>query len=173
MAQACGLTRFGPRQTCPIHPQRASIGAPRSVECTCGLGPTKFHAVTDANGRLLSFFITAGQNSEYIDAPALPDELPKAQWLLAYRRYDADWFHGYPWRTKASILASQARSPATDRSNTTNAAIAAVTTARLCSADRRTGVELLLAMIDAKLPFRHRAGSHRHLIAVTNGLNPN
>lgn len=53
---------------------------------------TKLHAVTDANGRPLSFFMTAGQVSDYIGAAALLDELPKAQWLLADRGYDADWF---------------------------------------------------------------------------------
>jgi transposase len=52
----------------------------------------KLHAVTDANGRPLSFFMTAGQISDYIGAAALLDELPKAQWLLADRGYDADWF---------------------------------------------------------------------------------
>ena len=41
---------------------------------------TKLHAVTDANGRPLSFFMTAGQISDYIGAAALLDELPKAQW---------------------------------------------------------------------------------------------
>ncbi|KAK0338579.1 hypothetical protein LTR94_038098, partial [Friedmanniomyces endolithicus] len=30
--------------------------------------------------------------SDYIGAAALLDELPKAQWLLADRGYDADWF---------------------------------------------------------------------------------
>ena len=53
---------------------------------------TKLHAVTDANGRPLSFFMTAGQVSDYTGAAALLDELPKAQWLLADRGYDADWF---------------------------------------------------------------------------------
>lgn len=53
---------------------------------------TKLHAVTDANGRPLSFFMTAGQVSDYIGAAAPLDELPKAQWLLADRGYDADWF---------------------------------------------------------------------------------
>ena len=53
---------------------------------------TKLHAVTDANGRPLSFFMPAGQVSDYIGAAALLDELPKAQWLLADRGYDADWF---------------------------------------------------------------------------------
>ena len=53
---------------------------------------TKLHAVTDANGRPISFFITAGQVSDYTGAAALLDELPEAQWLLADRGYDADWF---------------------------------------------------------------------------------
>jgi transposase len=35
---------------------------------------TKLHAVTDANGRPLSFFMTAGQVSDYTGAAALLDE---------------------------------------------------------------------------------------------------
>ena len=53
---------------------------------------TKPHAVTDASGRPISFFITAGQVSDYTGAAALLDELPKAKWLLADRGYDADWY---------------------------------------------------------------------------------
>ena len=53
---------------------------------------TKLHAVSDANGRPLSFFMTAGQVSDYTGAAALLDELPKAQWLLGDRRYDAGRF---------------------------------------------------------------------------------
>lgn len=53
---------------------------------------TKLHAATDANGRPLSFFITAGQISDYTGAAALLDDLPKAKWMLADRGYDADWF---------------------------------------------------------------------------------
>ena len=56
---------------------------------------TKLHAVTDANGRPLSFFMTAGQVSDYIGAAALLDDLPKAQWLLGDRGYDADWFRDF------------------------------------------------------------------------------
>ena len=40
---------------------------------------TKLHAVTDANGRPLSFFMTAGQVSDCPGAAALLDDLPKAQ----------------------------------------------------------------------------------------------
>jgi transposase len=53
---------------------------------------TKLHAVTDANGRPLSFFMTAGQVSDYTGAAALLDDLPKARWLPGGRGYDADWF---------------------------------------------------------------------------------
>jgi len=53
---------------------------------------TKLHAVADANGRPLSFFMTPGQVSDYTGTAALLDDLPKAQWLLGERGYDADWF---------------------------------------------------------------------------------
>ena len=54
---------------------------------------TKLHAVTDENGRTISFFMSAGETSEYTGgAAALLDSLPPAQWLLAERGYDADWF---------------------------------------------------------------------------------
>ena len=45
-------------------------------------------------GRLkpLSFFMTAGQVSDYTGAAALLDDRPKAQWMLADRGYDADWY---------------------------------------------------------------------------------
>ena len=49
-------------------------------------------AVTDANGRPISLFMTAGQVSDYTGAAALLDSLPRAQWLLGDRGYDADWF---------------------------------------------------------------------------------
>jgi len=53
---------------------------------------TKLHAVTDARGRPLKFFMTAGQVSDYAGAAALLSSLPEADWLLADRGYDADWF---------------------------------------------------------------------------------
>jgi transposase len=53
---------------------------------------TKLHAVTDANGRPISLFMTAGQVGDYTGAAALLDSLPKAQWLFGDRGYDADWF---------------------------------------------------------------------------------
>src|SRR3546814_5249622 len=53
---------------------------------------TKLHAVTGANGRPISLFMTAGQVSDYTGAAALLDSLPKAQWMLADQGDDADWF---------------------------------------------------------------------------------
>jgi transposase len=67
---------------------------------------TKLQAVTDANGHPLSFFMTAGQVGDYTGAAALLDDLPKAQWLLGDRGYDADWFRD-ACRPRASSHASQ------------------------------------------------------------------
>jgi len=53
---------------------------------------SKLHAVTDAEGRPIRFFMTAGQVGDYTGAAALLGGLPKAEWLLADRGYDADWF---------------------------------------------------------------------------------
>ena len=58
--------------------------------CVVGLN-TKLHAVTDAKGRPLQFFMTAGQVSDYTGAAALLGSLPNAEWLIADRGYDADW----------------------------------------------------------------------------------
>ena len=53
---------------------------------------TKLHAITDTSGRPIRLFITAGQVSDYTGAAALMNGLPEAEWLLAARGYDADWF---------------------------------------------------------------------------------
>ena len=55
---------------------------------------TKLHAIADANGRPLSFFMTAGQVSDYTGAAALLSSLPPTKALLADRGYDADWLRG-------------------------------------------------------------------------------
>ncbi len=47
------------------------------------------HAVTDALGRPIRFFMTAGQVSDYVGAAALLRSLPGAEWLIADRGYDA------------------------------------------------------------------------------------
>ena len=53
---------------------------------------SKLHTVTDALGRPLRMFLTAGQRSDYIGARALLDALPPAKHMLADRGYDADWY---------------------------------------------------------------------------------
>ncbi|WP_253262466.1 MULTISPECIES: IS5 family transposase [unclassified Roseobacter] len=50
------------------------------------------HAICDSQGRPLDLFVTAGQVSDYIGARALLSGLPKVDWLLGDRGYDADWF---------------------------------------------------------------------------------
>ena len=52
---------------------------------------SKLHTVTDAAGRPLRMFLTAGQRSDYIGARALLSGLPNFKWLLGDRGYDADW----------------------------------------------------------------------------------
>ena len=53
---------------------------------------TKLHAICDSQGRPLNLFVTAGPVSDYIGARALLSSLPKVDWLLGDRGYDADWF---------------------------------------------------------------------------------
>lgn len=53
---------------------------------------TKLHAVTDAEGRPLRFFMTADQVSDDTDAGAPMGRLPKAERLLTDRGDDAVWF---------------------------------------------------------------------------------
>ncbi|GEB42610.1 hypothetical protein GCM10007872_23880 [Gluconobacter sphaericus NBRC 12467] len=52
---------------------------------------TKLHAVTDQNGRSLSFFMITRQVSNGTEASALLNSPSMAQWLLADRGYDANW----------------------------------------------------------------------------------
>lgn len=115
----------------------------RLIGCTKGGMNTKLHAVTDANGRPLSFFITAGQISDYTGAAALLDDLPKAQWMLADRGYDAEWFRD-ALEQRASSPVFRAANPVPCRSNTTSADTNAATALRSCSGASRTGDPLKL-----------------------------
>ncbi|WP_334655822.1 IS5 family transposase [Sphingomonas panaciterrae] len=78
------------RTASSLRVKRGNLG--RLIGRTKGGMNTKLHTVADANGRPLSFFMTAGQVSDYTGAAALLDDLPKTQWLLGDRGYDADWF---------------------------------------------------------------------------------
>ena len=86
MAPIQGRTSHG------IQPGGKKGGLGRLIGRTKGGMNTKLHAVTDADGRPISFFMMAGQVSDYTGAAALLDGLPKADWLLGDRGYDADWF---------------------------------------------------------------------------------
>ena len=50
---------------------------------------TKLRVVTDTSDRPIRFLITAGQLSDYTGAAALMNDLPRAEWLLADRGYEA------------------------------------------------------------------------------------
>ncbi|MEO0637800.1 MAG: IS5 family transposase, partial [Pseudomonadota bacterium] len=67
-------------------------GSGRLIGRTKGGMNSKLHAVTDAAGRPLRMFLTAGQRSDYIGARALLSDLPEAKHMLADRGYDADWY---------------------------------------------------------------------------------
>ena len=53
---------------------------------------SKLHVVSDAKGRPIRLYLSAGQTSDYIGAAALMSSLPQAKTLLADRGYDANWF---------------------------------------------------------------------------------
>ena len=71
---------------------RQEGGRGRLIGRTKGGMNTKLHTICDSQGRSLDLFVTAGQVSDYIGARALVNSLPKAEWLLGDRGYDADWF---------------------------------------------------------------------------------
>ena len=60
---------------------------------------TKLQAVTDKNGRLLSFFMTAAPGSDYTCAAALRDSLPVSPWMQAECGYDVRWFRDTSGKT--------------------------------------------------------------------------
>ena len=64
----------------------------RLIGRTKGGMNTNLHAVTDADGHPIRFFMTAGQVSDYSGSAARLGNMPKAEWLLADRGYDAEMF---------------------------------------------------------------------------------
>jgi transposase len=92
----------------------------------------KLLAVTDAKGRPLKFFMTAGQISDCIGAAALLVSLSAAERMIAERGYDANWFRD-ALKDKGYAPASRAGSRAAKPSVTTSSAIAAATGSRSCS----------------------------------------
>ena len=78
--------------------------------------------------------MTAGQVSDYTGAAALLDDLPKAQWLLGDRGYDADWFRDALQAKGITALHPGPKIAATSPSNTTSVATDAAAASRSCSA---------------------------------------
>ena len=99
---------------------------------------TKLHAVTDAKGRPPKVFMTEGQVRDYTGAAALLGSLPAAEWMLADRGYDADWFRE-TLKDKGKALHPRRGSRAASPSSMTSAATNAVTGSKSCSAASRTG----------------------------------
>lgn len=60
---------------------------------------TGLHALADAHGRLLSFFMTASQISDYAGAAVLLGDLPKVQWMPV--KHDK---RGYTRRNRIEIM---------------------------------------------------------------------
>ena len=106
----------------------------RLIGRTKGSMNTKWHAVTDTEGRPLRFFMTAGQVSDYTGATALLGSLPKAEWLLADRGYDADWF-----RVASKDKGIKPCIPAGSREANPSSTTSAVTGSRSCLGGPRTG----------------------------------
>ncbi|MFC3314883.1 IS5 family transposase [Falsigemmobacter intermedius] len=78
------------RTASSLRPQKG--GRERLIGRTKGGLNTKLHALTDRDGRPLRFFLSAGQVSDYTGAAAMLSSFPEAEFLLADRGYDADWF---------------------------------------------------------------------------------
>lgn len=85
-------------------------------------------------GPPLKFFMTAGQVSDYTGAAALLDSLPAAEWMIADRGYDADWFRD-ALKDKGIRPCIPGRNHAAKPSGMTNGAIVAATGSRACSDD--------------------------------------
>jgi len=109
---------------------------------------TKLHAITDTRGRPIRFFMTAGQISDYTGAAALLSSLSKADWLIADRGDDTDWFRE-ALKDKGIKPCIPGRKSRGKPVNTTSAATDDGTALRSCSAGSRTGAAWRPATIGA------------------------
>lgn len=71
---------------------RRRRGGGRLIGRTKGGLKTKLHEVTDAKGRPIRLFLTAGEVSDYIGTAAMLSSLLVSDWLIADWGYDADWY---------------------------------------------------------------------------------
>jgi len=128
---------------------------------------TKLHAVTDANGRPVSFFITAGQISDYTGAAALLDELPKAKWLLADRGYDADWYRD-ALQAKGITPCIPGRKSRNKTIRQTPLQTAQPDRDHVRASQRLAACRYALRQMPNGLPLRHRSRCNRYLLALIN-----
>lgn len=70
---------------------RSRNGLRLSLDSQSPIGQTKGGMNTKLQGRPIRLHVTAGQISDYTGAAALIETLPKVDWLLADRGYDAAW----------------------------------------------------------------------------------
>ncbi len=132
-----------------IEPERETGGRGRLIGRTKGGMNAKLHAVTDHTGRPIRFFVTAGQVSDDTDAATMSGSLPDADWLLADRGRDADWFRTH-WQIGEFARASRPGRPARQRSNTTSGDTSTAIASSACSIASRTGDEWHHAITDAQ-----------------------
>jgi transposase len=66
--------------------------AQRHIGRTKGGLSSKLHAVCDDRGRPVRLLLTAGNINDIVGAGELLKDLPEANYLLADKGYDADWF---------------------------------------------------------------------------------
>ena len=92
---------------------------------------TKLHAVADANGRPLSFFMTAGQISDYTGAAALLAIFQKRSGCSTIAATTPTGSETL-FRPKASSPAFRAAGRATSRSGTTSAVTGVAAASRSC-----------------------------------------
>jgi transposase len=96
------------------------------------VGFTKLRAITDAKGRHLKFFMTAGEVGDYTGAAALLSSLPTAEWMIADQCYNAECSRD-ALKDKGIRPCIPDRSCAAKLSTTTSGVIAAATASRSCA----------------------------------------
>ena len=122
--------------------------------------------MTDANGRPISLFMTAGRVSDYTGAVFLLDGLPKALWLLGDRGYDADWFRA-AWEAKGITPCILSRKSRTEPIRYEKRRYKSQKPHRdhVRAAQRLAARGHPLRSMPDRLPVRHRTRGHRALLA--------
>ena len=134
---------------------------------------TKLHAVTDSNGRPLSFFMIADQVSNYTGATALLDSLPKTQWLLG-ERATMPTGSVMLFRQEGSVHIFPGENFVLVPSNTTSGVINAATASRLCSAASRAGgVRPLAGQMPHRLLLGNLPECNCHILVMRAELKGN